>query len=95
MLVCSAVKFKIDKTNEEVILCGVRHGDVYKQLMDLGFEPRVGYTELEDGFLDNTGRFFNRHDAMIYAIASGQASEESISKYNEGKQNYLYSEDLW
>ena len=52
MIVAAAVKFHITKTNDEVILCGCRHGNIFKQLQQLGFAPKQGYTEIEQGFIN-------------------------------------------
>jgi hypothetical protein len=32
MIVASAIKLFIEKTEEEVTLCGLRHNDIFKQL---------------------------------------------------------------
>ena len=45
MILASAIKSHILETNEEVILCGSRHDDIFKQLKYLGFEPKEGYIE--------------------------------------------------
>lgn len=63
MIVAAAIKFHIDKTDEDVVLCGVRHGDCFAQLKGLGFEPKEGYREIEQGFVDNKGNFLNRREA--------------------------------
>ena len=43
MILASAIKYYIEETGKEVILCGARHGDILKQLELLGFVPRKGY----------------------------------------------------
>lgn len=50
MIIAAAVKFYIKKTDQEVILCGLRHDAVFKQLKALGFRTHDGYKELEQGF---------------------------------------------
>lgn len=88
MILCSAIKFHIDKTNKEVILCGLRHGDIFKQLEALGFEPHKGYKEIEQGFLTDFGIFLSRNQAYTVALKYGQLKHP---KDNEE----LFSEDLW
>lgn len=95
MLVCSAVKLKIEKTGEEVILCGPRHHFVYEQLAGLGFKPKKGYDVLIDGFVDEKGNFMNREDAFKYAIKIGQVNANIRNEYWKGTKVQLYSEDLW
>ena len=88
MILCSAIKFHIDKTGEEVILCGLRHGDMFKQLKALGFEPHKGYKEIEQGFLIDSGRFLSRKEAYVVALKYGQLKHPKDSEE-------LFSEDLW
>ena len=47
MILAAAIKYKIESTGQEVVLCGARHGDVFDQLKALGFEARQGYEEME------------------------------------------------
>lgn len=51
MIIAAAVKFYIEKTDQKVVLCGLRHDAPFRQLAALGFEPKVGYKELEQGFI--------------------------------------------
>ena len=95
MLVASAIKFKIERTGKEVILCGVRHGDCFRQLEALGFEPRKGYEEIEQGFVDNYGVFRNRNQALLHAVQCGQLNADMRGQYSRGEKKTLYSEDLW
>ena len=88
MIVAAAVKFHIEKTDEDVVLCGVRHGDVYKQLKALGFKPKQGYVELEQGFVNNRGQFLTREEALKEAEHNGQLKQVPII-------TELFSEDLW
>ena len=55
MIIAAAVKFYIEKTDQKVILCGLRHDAPFRQLAALGFEPKVGYKELEQGFITTDG----------------------------------------
>lgn len=95
MIVCAAVKLHIDKTGEEVILCGVRHGHCFQQLPVLGFEPRKGYEEIEQGFVTHDNRFLNRKEALAHAVVCGQVSGNIAGEYYREEKKELFSEDLW
>ena len=95
MIICAAVCFKIDKTGEEVILCGVRHGHCFQQLPLLGVEPRKGYEEIEQGFVTHDNRFLNRKEALAHAVVCGQVSGDMAIDYKTKKKKELFSEDLW
>ena len=87
MIIASAILFHIDKTDKDVVLCGLRHADIYKQLKLLGFKPKQGYKEISQGFINDAGNFLSREEAYIQALLSGQISEKSNKS--------LFSEDLW
>lgn len=98
MILASAIKFKILETNEEVILCGARHGDVFKQLKYLGFEAKEGYVEEEQGFIDHHNNFLTREEALEHAHQCGQLSSKIYYNRIEGHEcggKKLISEDLW
>ena len=87
MIIASAILFHIDKTDEDVVLCGLRHADIYKQLKLLGFKPKQGYKEIAQGFINDSGDFLSREEAYIQALSCNQISEKSNKS--------LFSEDLW
>ena len=93
MILAAAVKFHIDKTNEEVVLCGHRHWNVFEQLNLLGFEPQKGYKEIEQGFIDDKNNFLTREDAFEHASNSGQIFDDKMP--GDFKSRELFSEDLW
>lgn len=62
-----------------------RHGDVLRKLQD--FNPIVVRGDRQ-GFLTNTGRYVNRRDAAVIALAARQV-DKLIAAPD------LYSEDLW
>lgn len=95
MIVCAAIKFYIEVTNREVILCGVRHGDCFTQLEALGFRPKGGYKEVCQGFVDNRGTFFGRKQALEVATEIGQISPTTREYKKRCGEDELYSEDLW
>lgn len=97
MILASAIRYKIEATGKEVVLCGVRHGNIFEQLDALGFEPRKGYEEIEQGFIDHKNNFLTREEAYEHAKMCGQICakiihEREVKKYF-GKE--LISEDLW
>lgn len=95
MIICAAIRFHILATGRDVTLCGLRHGDCFSQLADLGFNPRDGYLELEQGFVTHTGEFLDRFDAFIHAKECGQMSATTREEKRVRNESQLYSEDLW
>jgi hypothetical protein len=96
MILASAIKYYIETTDEFVILCGARHGDIFTQLEKLGFRPREGYDEIEQGFIDHKNNFLNREEAYEHAKMCGQLCEKI--QYEKEKGTFvrsLISEDLW
>lgn len=95
MILAAATKFHIDVTDEDVILCGCRHGDIFKQLKLLGFNPKDGYREIEQGFITHRNEFLNRKEAFYHAKECGQLSAKIIYDREEKNSISLISEDLW
>ena len=95
MILASAIKFHIDKTDEDVVLCGLRHGDIFRQLKALGFEPQKGYKEISQGFITDKGEFLDRKQASDHAIDCGQINSIRDLKYIREDKIELFSEDLW
>jgi hypothetical protein len=63
-----------------------RHGDVLRKLWDFNQTVVVGPDR--QGFLTNTGRYVNRRDAAVIALAARQVDKLMTDPD-------LYSEDLW
>lgn len=96
MILAAAIKFHIDTTDSDVVLCGYRHGNIFEQLKLLGFEAHKGYKEIEQGFIDHNGKFLNRKEALQHAIVCGQLCEKIANAKTNGKDfPQLISEDLW
>lgn len=97
MILAAAIKYKIESTGKEVVLCGARHGDVFNQLEALGFKARKGYEEIEQGFIDHHNNFLTRIEAFEHAKLCGQISANTI--YDRENKNpfgkNMISEDLW
>ena len=97
MILAAAIKYYIEDTKEEVVLCGCRHGDIFRQLKGLGFEARKGYKEIEQVFINHKREFLDRKEAVIHAKEYGQIAEITL-EYKEKHSilpNELISEDLW
>ena len=96
MILASAIKFHIESTDKDVVLCGCRHGDIFQQLELLGFSPRIGYTEIEQGFINHRGEFLTRSEAYYHAKECGQICNKIIyEREQNGFGNRMISEDLW
>ena len=95
MILASAIKYHITSTDKDVILCGARHGDIFIQLEALGFNPREGYEEIEQGFIDHHNNFLNREEAYYHAKECGQLCAKIISDRESKHGLQLISEDLW
>lgn len=99
MILAAAIKYKIKKTNKTVVLCGARHGDIFKQLHDLGFGPKSEgeFIELEQGFIDHHNKFLSREQAFKHAKRCGQLADKIIYERENGGVGglRLISEDLW
>ena len=97
MILAAAIKYRIEATGKEVVLCGARHGNIFEQIEALGFETRKGYKELEQGFIDHKNNFLTREEAYEHAKMCGQICEKIIYEREEknifGKK--MISEDLW
>lgn len=99
MILCAAIKFHIEETDCDVIVPGRRHGDIYKIMKGLGYGPKKGYKEIEQGFITTAGFFLNRSDAFHHALECGQISQ-TTQWYKADHEGYihipeLFSEDLY
>lgn len=97
MILASAIKYHIEATDKDVILCGARHGDIFQQLEALGFDPRTGYTEIAQGFIDHKNNFLTRKEAFDHAKTCGQLADSIIYEREHGGVGgtNLISENLW
>ena len=96
MILASAIKYYVPKTGKEVVLCGVRHGDIFDQEEALGFDPKE-LKEIEQGFITHDNKFLNRAQAFEHAKACGQLCATRIYERENGGVGgkNLISEDLW
>lgn len=96
MILASAIKYYVPQTDKEVILCGARHGDIFKQQYLLGFKPHE-LKEIEQGFIDHNNNFLTRKEAFAHAKECGQLCAMRIYERENGAVGgtNLISEDLW
>lgn len=96
MIQASAIKFHVDATDSDVILCGLRHNDIFEQLKLLDFKPNNGYKLITQGFITDKGEFLNRAEAMVHARKCNQISRVKLqSRILRDGACELFSEDLW
>jgi hypothetical protein len=88
MIVKAAVKVLNLHTNEEMTIPCHRHCDAFYILHLFNMKQSVDYKQVEQGFLDEHGNFYDR-------IAAKKHAQE----FNQLKENTrcaeLFSEDLW
>ena len=97
MIISAAVKILLKKENREVIIPCHRHGDAYKILKDLGFQPSdfetvkqgfIAYeVDLDDPF-NGTETFLDRKEALAHA----KRNRQILTSMSDDE---LYSEDLY
>lgn len=71
-----------------IVACGLRHCNCFQILVTI-FPDRSYLKTCVQGFLTSKGRFVDRREAWMIALASGQVDPEPW----EGSQ--LFSENLW
>lgn len=94
MIVCAAVKWTNPYTGLEMTIGCIRHPDGLAQLntlRDLG--QFIDKNDVEQGFLDEYGKFYSREAAYIIAKYCGQLSATTLT--NKHGSQELFSEDLY
>lgn len=89
MITSAAVKIFDLKQNKEICLPCHRHCDIFYILKECGYRKLIDYKEIEQGFLDEEGNFYNRINAWKEACRCNQI------KIIDSQPHELYSEDLW
>ena len=84
MIVSAAVKIYDKNQNKEIVIPCHRHCDAFYILKMFN----IDYDELEQGFLDQNDRFYNRIAAKKHAAECFQIQDSPLCAE-------LYSEDLW
>ena len=85
-IVCAATKFLL-QDGTTIVIASPRH---YDQTCHLVLSRLPRHTELEQGFLDQRGAFYERGAAWHIAKAAGQ-----IIKRCGGDERTLFSENLY
>jgi hypothetical protein len=85
-IVCAANRHIITRQ----VICGARHWDkIMRAQAEVSGTKFVGW---EQGFIDQSGRFYDRRDAMIAVKESGQPFD---ADRNSGPGDLLFSEGLY
>ena len=97
MIISAAVKILLKKENREVVIPCHRHGDAYKILKDLGFQPS-DFKTIKQGFIayevdpddpfNGIETFLDRKEALTHA----KKNRQILTSMSDDE---LYSEDLY
>jgi hypothetical protein len=72
------------------LLAPNRHHDVIRYIIDTTEHTHVDVRDEDQGFLDASGRYLNRKQALASALLNGQIKEGTVIR-----MNMLFSEDVW
>jgi hypothetical protein len=89
MITKAAVKILNLHTEEEMIIPCHRHCDAFYILKQFDYKKNVDYKEIEQGFLDEHDKFYNRVEAWHEAYKCRQL------KMVDPTYHELFTEDLW
>jgi len=89
MIVKAAVQIKDLRQNTIWEIPCHRHSDAFYILKMMGYKKDIDYHEIDQGFLDENDKFYDRVSAWKHAWWHKQV-EGTIDEPKE-----LYSEDLW
>lgn len=95
MIICAAIQFQMQKTGQVATLCGLRHGDIFSQMADMGLHPGKDYVEVCQGFINHKGEFLDRYAALTHALEVGQLSATTREWKKTHDEDELFSEDLY
>lgn len=94
MIVCAAVQWTDPYTDIEMTIGCIRHADGLAQLNILrDFGQVIDKNDVEQGFLDEDGKFYSREAAYTIAKYCGQLSATTLA--NKHGSQELFSEDLY
>ena len=86
MIICAAIK----DTRTGAIFGGIRHGDIYSAMHDAGITPPR--EKAIEGFLDIRNRFYDRHEAFMWAQQIGQLHDTVLYHQQQKGDTELLSE---
>lgn len=92
MITKAAVKILNLQTNEEIIIPCHRHCDAFDILHMFHMKKDIDYKIIEQGFLDEKDKFYNRTEAWKHAWEHKQIDDDE-EDYRLCKE--LFSEDLY
>ncbi len=94
MIICAAIKVRFVRADKiiEVVIPGLRHGHIWELMADLGVPAK---REEIEGFIDHTGAFLDRYEALAHALVCGQLSDTVRTEKVEKREITLWSEDLY
>ena len=85
-LVSSAIKFRMNGSKYDTVMCGLRHCNIFEQMFKMHIE--YDKNSIVQGFWTSDNSFVDRRDAIYIARAARQIPDT----FNESQ---LYSEDIW
>jgi len=88
-IVCAANLF-LDLENNQVIITGARHWDYVMRGQYIRMKDKIIGKEIEQGFIDQFGKFYGRKEALIIARENNQVRFELDHNPKE-----LFSEMLY
>ena len=93
MIICAALKIEMPNQKQPIVISGLRHGDCYYQAKLANIATNSENTV--EGFVDNIGKFYDRHEALEYVHNISQISFTSYEYKIENCETELYTEDLY
>ena len=96
IIVCAAImieKFNVESYNDDIILTRPRHWDFTMRIQAycLGLDRKnKNFKEIEQGFIDQFGKFYAREEALVIARRNNQIRFELDHETKE-----LFSEMLY
>lgn len=87
-IVCAAIR-----AQDGTVLVGIRHysSDMHSQIMARNDGEKFLHRQGDDqGFVDQHGTYYTRHEAMKIAVKQGQLNNRKRDSFGR-----LYSEDLY
>ena len=94
MIICAAIKIQMNNLDKPTIVTCRRHGDGFKIIKDL-VQDRTAFKEIAQGFIDHSGDFLDRKEALKHALDYGQLSATTREWKAKQGELELYSEDLY
>ena len=80
MIVCAAIRFiySVGDDSESMVICGRRHGDIFKIWANIKPEIRNNKIQEVQGFIDDKCNFLDRIAAHKHFIETNQGDRKSV-----------------